>query len=136
MFHHFDVVTNQLKDIPNVKDANYIIHMASVASPVYYRKFPMETLDANIVGLRKLLEFYKHQNIDGLLMFSSSEIYGEPIPEQIPTPEEYRGMWRLSALGLVMMKQNVFPRRCVIYSQRSTTCRLHWSGRLITTAPA
>ena len=57
-------VTNQLKDIPNVKDANYIIHMASVASPVYYRKFPMETLDANIVGLRKLLEFYKHQNID------------------------------------------------------------------------
>ena len=43
----------------------------------------METLDANIVGLRKLLEFYKHQNIDGLLMFSSSEIYGEPIPEQI-----------------------------------------------------
>ena len=115
MFHHFDVVTNQLKDIPNVKDANYIIHMASVASPVYYRKFPMETLDANIVGLRKLLEFYKHQNIDGLLMFSSSEIYGEPIPEQIPTPEEYRG--NVATIG---------PRACYDEAKRfsETLCYL------------
>ena len=115
VFHHFDVVTNQLKDIPNVKDANYIIHMASVASPVYYRKFPMETLDANIVGLRKLLEFYKHQNIDGLLMFSSSEIYGEPIPEQIPTPEEYRG--NVATIG---------PRACYDEAKRfsETLCYL------------
>ena len=29
--------------------------------------------------------------VDGLLYFSSSEIYGDPTPDNIPTPETYRG---------------------------------------------
>ena len=31
--------------------------MALIASPTFYRKFPIETGDANIGGLRKLLDF-------------------------------------------------------------------------------
>ena len=33
-----------------------VIHAASIASPTYYRKFPIETMDANVNGLRNLLE--------------------------------------------------------------------------------
>jgi nucleoside-diphosphate-sugar epimerase len=77
-------------------DSAYIIHAASIASPTYYRKYPIETMDANVNGLRSLLEYARRQKqlgkpIDGLLFFSSSEIYGDPSPEDIPTPETYRG---------------------------------------------
>ena len=30
----------------------YLVHAASIASPTYYRKFPIETMDANVNGLR------------------------------------------------------------------------------------
>src|SRR5262245_34999601 len=40
---------------------HYIVHGGSIASPVYYRKYPIETMDANVNGLRSLLEFAKRQ---------------------------------------------------------------------------
>ena len=51
------------------------------ASSVFY---PEETLDANITGLRRMLDYYKSKELDGFLFFSSSEIYGDPFPEFIP----------------------------------------------------
>ena len=35
---------------------DYIIHAAGIASPTVYRKYPLKTIDANINGLRNLLE--------------------------------------------------------------------------------
>ena len=32
----------------------FIIHAASIASPTYYRQYPIETMDANVNGLRSL----------------------------------------------------------------------------------
>jgi len=87
----FNVITDDIVDIEGSEDANLIIHGASIASPIFYRIYPEETLDANITGLRRILDYYKKKNIDGLLFFSSSEIYGDPFPEFIPTSEDYRG---------------------------------------------
>ena len=75
----------------------YIIHAASIASPTYYRKDPIGTMDANVNGLRLLLDYTLKQQatdvpVEGFLFFSSSEIYGDPSPENIPTPETYRGL--------------------------------------------
>ena len=80
----------------DIDDFHYIIHVASIASPMYYRKYPIETMDANVNGLRTLLEYCRRQKesekpVDGFLFYSSSEIYGDPTPENIPTPETYRG---------------------------------------------
>jgi UDP-glucuronate decarboxylase len=77
-------------------DFQYIIHAASIASPTYYRKHPIATMDANVNGLRTLLEYFRQQTerqkpVGGFLFFSSSEIYGDPSPDSIPTPESYRG---------------------------------------------
>jgi UDP-glucuronate decarboxylase len=75
---------------------SYIIHGASIASPTYYRVDPIGTMDANINGLRNLLDYAlaqkaKSSPVEGFLFFSSSEIYGDPDPLNIPTPETYRG---------------------------------------------
>lgn len=111
----FDIITDQISDIPESSEADYIIHMASIASPMFYRQYPIETLDANIWGLRSLLDYYKGRNIKGFLFFSSSELYGDPTPENIPTNEEYRG--NVSATG---------PRACYDESKRfgETMCGL------------
>lgn len=89
--HKFNVITDDIAEIPGAGQADYIYHMASIASPIFYRKYPIETLDANIWGLRRLLDFYCERPVRGLAFYSSSEIYGDPTPENIPTPESYRG---------------------------------------------
>lgn len=111
----FDIITDQISGIPESEGADFIIHMASIASPMFYRKYPIETLDANIWGLRSLLDYYKGRGIRGFLFFSSSELYGDPSPENIPTDEEYRG--NVSATG---------PRACYDESKRfgETMCSL------------
>jgi nucleoside-diphosphate-sugar epimerase len=96
----------------NMGDFHYIIHAASIASPIYYRQHPIETMDANVNGLRFLLEYSRRQKqrqkpIEGFLFFSTSEIYGDPSPENIPTPETYRG--NVSCTG---------PRACYDESKR------------------
>ncbi len=74
-----------------LSEVDYIFHMASLASPVYYRKFPIETIDADVLGLRRLLDYYKEKDIKGFLFYSTSEIYGDPIEGQVPTSESYWG---------------------------------------------
>ena len=82
---------------PNMGEFEYIIHAASIASPTYYRKDPIGTMDANINGLRNLLDYARARKdsgkpFEGFLFYSSSEIYGDPSPDAIPTPETYRGL--------------------------------------------
>jgi dTDP-glucose 4,6-dehydratase/UDP-glucuronate decarboxylase len=56
---HLTLVTHDItgpmpQDAP---DFDYIIHAASIASPIYYRLHPIETMDANVGGLRNLLDY-------------------------------------------------------------------------------
>lgn len=72
-------------------DVDFIIHAASIASPTYYRRHPVETIDANVIGARGLLEYARLSPVQSFLLLSSSEIYGDPDPRYIPTPESYPG---------------------------------------------
>lgn len=90
----------------------FIIHAASIASPIFYRQHPLETMDANVNGLRSLLDWSVRQQesevpVEGFLYFSTSEIYGDPSPDNIPTRETYRG--NVSCTG---------PRACYDESKR------------------
>ena len=87
----FNVISDRLEDVEGAEDANLIIHGASIASPIFYRIYPVETMDANVTGLRRMLDFFKEKETKGFIFFSSSEIYGDPFPEFIPTAEDYRG---------------------------------------------
>src|SRR3989344_1977505 len=79
------------------EDIDYIISAAGVASPVYYKKFPIETIEGTMYGVRNALELARKKNSKSLLYFSSSEIYGDPDPNFVPTPETYKG--NVSSIG-------------------------------------
>ena len=97
-------ITKPLR-LPDTID--YIVHAAGLASPVYYRKYPLETVDVTVTGTKNLLELAKKCRTKSFLFFSSSEIYGDPDPKFIPTPETYRG--NVSSIG---------PRACYDESKR------------------
>jgi len=108
LLRSFDISSDDLSTIPELENVSYVIHAASIASPTYYRKYPIETLNANVWGLKKLLDLYRNsKNLKGFLYFSSSEIYGDPSWDNIPTHEEYRG--NVSCHG---------PRACYDESKR------------------
>jgi UDP-glucuronate decarboxylase len=91
---------------------DYVVHAAGIASPIYYRAQPLKCIDANVNGLRNLLDYAvaereRGQPLSGFLFYSSSEIYGDPQPTAIPTPEDYRG--NVSCTG---------PRACYDESKR------------------
>jgi len=70
---------------------DYIIHMATMASPPLYQKYPIQTLDASVLGTRNMLELAKQKNVKAFLFTSTSEIYGDVPNNRIPTPEDYYG---------------------------------------------
>ncbi len=72
------------------KPVDYVIHAAGIASPYYYRAYPVETLLVSTSGTRNMLELAR-LNQARFTFFSSSEIYGNPDPKHVPTPESYRG---------------------------------------------
>lgn len=71
------------------EEVDYILHLASLASPPLYQKFPVKTLSTNIIGTKKVLEFAKEQDVKVILFTSTSEVYGDA--QMIPTPENYWG---------------------------------------------
>ncbi len=106
------------KPLPEDFLADYVIHAAGIASPVYYRRFPLETIEVAVAGTKNLLAYAHSRKVLGFLYFSSSEIYGDPDPRYVPTPEDYWG--NVSSIG---------PRSCYDESKRlgETLCMTyHW----------
>lgn len=101
--------------LPNKFD--YIIHAAGIASPEHYRAKPLETIMVAVDVTRALLE-KANKDKSRLLFFSSSEVYGDPFPEFIPTSETYRG--NVTSRG---------PRACYDESKRmgETLCWVYES---------
>jgi UDP-glucuronate decarboxylase len=120
---------SQIPNLPNVefiqhdviepfewgRSLDYVIHAAGIASPFYYRAYPIETLLVSVNGTRNMLELaHKHQA--RFVFFSSSEIYGDPDAKHVPTPESYRG--NVASQG---------PRACYDESKRvgETLCYIY-----------
>jgi len=104
---HFRIEKRNVVERAPFEHPDFVIHAASIASPLYYRAHPIETMDANVQGLRNLLDDAVSRPLESLLYFSTSEIYGDPDPANIPTPETYRG--NVSCTG---------PRACYDESKR------------------
>jgi UDP-glucuronate decarboxylase len=97
-------------------DVDWLVHGASIASPTLYRRFPLETIDANVNGVRNALELARAKRCRGFLSLSTSEVYGDPDPAHVPTTEDYRGF--VSCTG---------PRACYDESKRlgETLCMIY-----------
>ncbi len=108
-FYEKSIEDVDLHQLDGAEAVTHVFHMASIASPMYYREMPLETMDANVEGCRNLLDFYAGKDLKAFVYFSSSEIYGNPDPAFIPTPETYWG--NVSCVG---------PRACYDESKRYT----------------
>jgi len=85
-------------------DLDWVVHLASLASPVFYQDYPIKTLKVGALGTHKTLGLAKEKDA-GYLFASTSEVYGDP--EVNPQPESYRG--RVDPYG---------PRSCYDESKR------------------
>lgn len=88
---NFTFVNEEVLNYEPKEKLDYIVHMASIASPPIYTRFPIETLDVNTAGTKKLLEIARKNKIKGFLFTSTSEIYGNIDDANIPTKETYYG---------------------------------------------
>jgi len=117
------------KPFPVEEKPDYILHAAGIASPMYYHRFPLETIDVATLGTRSMLELARKSKSKGLVYFSSSEIYGDPDPAHVPTDETYNG--NVSSIG---------PRACYDESKRlgETLCSIyhqHFATRVMIVRP-
>ena len=110
----FNIIKTNLTNISQKIDI--IFHAASIASPSYYRKYPLETALSNTEGLKNILDYSLKKKVKRILFFSSSEIYGNPDKKNIPTKEDYNG--NVSSIG---------PRACYDESKRfgETLCYIY-----------
>lgn len=94
---------------------DFVVQAAGIASPFYYRAYPLETLSVATTGTKNMLDLATKWRAR-FTFFSSSEIYGDPDPEHVPTPESYRG--NVACLG---------PRACYDESKRlgETLCYIY-----------
>jgi dTDP-glucose 4,6-dehydratase len=83
---------------------DFVLHMASPASPRDYMMYPIETLDVGSLGTRQMLELAQRKDAKFLLT-STSETYGDPAVH--PQVETYWG--NVNPVG---------PRSCYDESKR------------------
>ena len=83
-FIDFDVQNH----IEVTEDLDYVLHLASAASPKAYSEHPINTLKAGSIGTINTLGLAKAKNAK-YLHTSTSEIYGDPLVS--PQPESYWG---------------------------------------------
>jgi dTDP-glucose 4,6-dehydratase len=74
--------------VPGNLDA--VMHLASPASPDDFRRIPIPILRSGSYATHNLLELAREKNARFLLA-STSEVYGDPPPEQHPQVETYFG---------------------------------------------
>lgn len=112
IYHSENALNFAYESIPT---PDIVIHLAGLASPAQYKRFPLETIDVAVTLTRKLLECCMRWR-SKFVFFSSSEIYGNPSPEFVPTNEDYRGY--VSSQG---------PRACYDESKRlgETLCYVY-----------
>ncbi|MCP4762550.1 MAG: NAD-dependent epimerase/dehydratase family protein [archaeon] len=93
--------------VPDIKKIDIVMHMASNASPFEFREKPVHILKSNTLGTFNALGI---ANIHGATFFytSTSEVYGNPPAEAVPTSEEYFG--NVNPIG---------PRSCYDESKRA-----------------
>ena len=69
-FIQSDVIDPQIKDRLEEVEFQVIYHFASPASPPWYQKYPLETLEVNSVGTKNLLEIAKRDNAKFIFCFN------------------------------------------------------------------
>lgn len=88
-FISFDI--NNKLELDNIKNIDYVLHLASNTHPLAYSTDPIGTITTNIIGTNNLLQFAKKHNAKRFVFASSNEIYGENRGDEEKFKEDYCG---------------------------------------------
>jgi UDP-glucuronate decarboxylase len=103
----------------NFPQADFIIHSASQASPKYYGLDPVGTLLANSAGTMYLLEYAKKCNSENFLFFSSGEVYGVPLDQNMPVGElDYGYIDPMNVRSCYAESKRIGETMCVSWSKQ------------------
>jgi len=107
---HYHDVRDSFADV--VQNGDEIFHLACPASPVWYQRYPLRTLETAIQGTQRALEAAREHGCR-LVVASTSEVYGDPVEH--PQHESYCG--NVDPLG---------PRACYTEGKRTaeTLCSI------------
>lgn len=87
--NRFEFIHHNVSNFIHVAgDIDFVVHLASPASPVDYLELPIQTLKVNSLGTHNTLGLASVKGAKYLLA-STSEVYGDP--EVHPQPETYWG---------------------------------------------
>lgn len=78
-------------------DLDMIMHFASPASPIEFKKSPINILESNLTGTRNMLNLAL-SNEAKFIFASTSEVYGNPPRSELPLKESYNG--NVNPLGI------------------------------------
>lgn len=96
---------------------DYIIHSASYASPKLYLVKPIETMEANSVGTKQMLELAKRSHSRNMLFISSGAVYGEGKAGEQPMGEDHPGYASPLDFRAVYSESKRFGETlCVVYA--------------------
>ncbi len=90
-FYHenFQFYEHDVTDFIHIDgDVDWVLHLASLASPIFYQEYPIKTLKSGALGTHKTLGLAKAKDAK-YLFTSTSEVYGDP--EEHPQTEDYWG---------------------------------------------
>jgi len=86
---HFELIEHNVTKYIDIKGKIwFVLHFASLASPVDYLQYPIQTLKVGSLGTHNALGLSKEKKAKFLLA-STSEVYGDPLVH--PQPESYWG---------------------------------------------
>ncbi len=86
---NFKLVVCNVSEYLNIPGKlDYVLHCASLASPVDYLNFPIQTLKVGSLGTHNALGLAKKKKAV-FMLFSTSEVYGDPLEH--PQKESYWG---------------------------------------------
>ncbi|MHA1370507.1 MAG: NAD-dependent epimerase/dehydratase family protein, partial [Promethearchaeota archaeon] len=89
------------------ENIDVVMHLASRASPFEFEHHPIQILKSNTLGTMNALEIARMYDAE-FFYTSTSEVYGNPDPKYVPTPESYWGY--VNPVG---------PRSCYDESKRA-----------------
>lgn len=97
------------------EEIDYIVHAASNADPIKFSLDPTGTMEANFIGMRNILNFFKGKKTK-ILYISTGEVYGEWDGKVEAFDEEYIGKINLlDARSCYPMSKRATETLCISY---------------------
>lgn len=96
---------------------DYIVHLASPTSSIFFVEKPVDTITANVDGMRAVLELAREKNTQKVIYLSTMEVYGSPGKDH-PVLENELGSFE------TMKARNSYP---IAKIASEALCNAYWT---------